>query len=109
MFGRGVYFADTPMKSWQYSKKGRYMLRCNVALGSVRQTYTAWNRIDPNRDLQRGWLPSMVGAKPYNSVEAMPRSKGGVVNVPEFTVYQAERAVPEYLLRLQERREPQLP
>jgi len=36
IFGKGIYFADNPLKSWQYSTTG-YMLVCDVALGRERQ------------------------------------------------------------------------
>ena len=34
MFSKGIYFAGTPLKSWQYSTTG-YMLVCDVALGRL--------------------------------------------------------------------------
>ena len=44
MFGRGIYFADTPLKSLQYTGGTfgcvgggrRYMLVCDVELGNPR-------------------------------------------------------------------------
>merc|ERR1712216_634403 len=32
MFGKGLYFADTPLKSWPYSTVG-FIMVCDVALG----------------------------------------------------------------------------
>merc|ERR1719412_1902660 len=39
MFGRGIYFADTPLKSWQYSSKTGWdwILVCDVILGRQKQ------------------------------------------------------------------------
>merc|ERR1712061_985935 len=103
MFGKGVYFADTPMKSWQYGKHG-YILQCSVELGRVRRVYKAWSGIDPNRDLRPNWVASFMGEQPYNSVQAMTRAQGGAVNLPELTVYQPERALPRYVLKCREER-----
>merc|ERR1712216_313197 len=48
MFGKGVYLAKTPLKSWQYSTRdeyheyrSHYMLVCDVALGSEREMTAA--------------------------------------------------------------------
>ena len=51
MFGRGIYFADTPLKSLQYTGGTfgcvgggrRYMLVCDVELGNQLET-TSVNR-----------------------------------------------------------------
>ena len=56
MFGRGIYFADTPLKSLQYTGGrlgccvgggGRFMLVCDVELGNQLETTSAKARLAP--------------------------------------------------------------
>merc|ERR1719336_1143971 len=41
MFGKGIYFADTPHKSWQYTKSNGLILMNRVELGSTKIKRTA--------------------------------------------------------------------
>merc|ERR1712232_162468 len=52
MFGAGVYFAKTPLKSWQYSlhKGSAYLLVSDVALGLSKPARKGKN-VDPRVDL----------------------------------------------------------
>jgi len=83
MFGRGVYFADTPLKSWQYSTVG-FILVCDVALGCVQEARYA------NR------LTSSLGMG-YDSVVGLPRAQGGSLRIPEWVVYKTSQAIPRLL------------
>eukprot|EP00928_Gymnodinium_smaydae_P057765 TRINITY_DN40989_c0_g1_i1.p1 TRINITY_DN40989_c0_g1~~TRINITY_DN40989_c0_g1_i1.p1 ORF type:complete len:493 (+),score=28.09 TRINITY_DN40989_c0_g1_i1:41-1519(+) len=104
MFGKGIYFADTPLKSWQYSakKKGTLMLLCDVALGNEKKVKHAASRFDPKRDFKPSWLHKMFGQKPFDSVVALPRCEGGAVNVPEYVVYNEAQTMPRYILHCAE-------
>lgn len=144
MFGRGIYFADTPLKSWQYARgkhwnhfsaRGRsvgFLLVCAVALGRPKEMRQASNSLDPkNGDLMpkvpdltwqvkaslglagawafipayRALMPRVLrayGVPDFDSVEAVPRSSGGAVIVPEFVIYNPERALPLYVLEVEQ-------
>lgn len=94
MFGRGIYFADCPLKSWQYTREG-IMLLCDVELGKLMTKTKADSRLDPKRAFQRSWLMRFFCQKNYDSVVAE-----GCVRVPEFVVYHPEQAAPRYVLIL---------
>lgn len=103
MFGKAVYFAASPLKSWQYSaRKGGYMLACDVALGKCKHVRSAAPRFNPARDLQRSGLAYFFGGRSYDSVQAVPHSEGGSVRVTEYAVYHPQRARPRFLLHVQE-------
>lgn len=104
MFGKGVYFAQTPLKCWRYATTNgsRYILVCDVALGSVKISRKAAPEIGPEQGLQRSWLLKLFGAVDFDSLMAPPRQKGGSVNVPEYTLYNQELAIPRYILELRE-------
>ena len=101
MFGKGLYFADTPLKSLQYtgiSWGWRYMLVCEVELGNSKTQRGA--KDDKKEDLERGWLPTVMGQRSFQSVTAATGLGG--VRVPEYVVYDASQAVPKYLLAVSE-------
>ena len=101
MFGKGLYFADTPLKSLQYtgiSWGWRYMLVCEVELGNSKTQRGA--KDVKKEDLERGWLPSVMGQRSFQSVTAATGLGG--VRVPEYVVYDAAQAVPKYLLAVSE-------
>jgi len=97
MFGKGVYFASAPLKSFQYARGDGTILLCEVALGKTMKTYHANNSLEPERDLSRNWFLKALGMQNFDSVTA---SSGplGCVRVPEYVVYKTEQAVPRYLL-----------
>eukprot|EP00928_Gymnodinium_smaydae_P022745 TRINITY_DN189_c0_g5_i1.p1 TRINITY_DN189_c0_g5~~TRINITY_DN189_c0_g5_i1.p1 ORF type:complete len:512 (-),score=36.99 TRINITY_DN189_c0_g5_i1:221-1711(-) len=107
MFGKGIYFADTPLKSWQYSTRtqGNLLLLCDVALGNEKKVKHAVSSFDPKRDFRPGFLQEMLGHSPYNSVVALPRCQGGAVNVPEYVVYTEAQTMPRYILQCKESRD----
>lgn len=101
MFGRGIYFASTPLKSWQYYGWPGAMLVCDVALGASMVKRTAG--CEPQKDLQCGWLGRLMGQRSYDSVTAQDGLLG-CVRVPEFVVYKPEQAVPRFVLLVRQQR-----
>jgi len=109
MFGRGVYFADTPLKSLQYTggklcgcvgDGRRYMLVCDVELGNQLETTSAKSSLKPETDLRRGGVPALLGQRSFDSVAAKPSLLG--LRAPEFVVYKPAQAWPRYLLAVEQ-------
>ena len=105
MFGKGVYFADCPLKSLQYTNKNvvdamgtgrRYMLVCDVELGHTLTKKSAHSNLDPTRDLQPTAVSRALGQKSFDSVSAQPSWFG--LRAPEYIVYKPEQALPRYIL-----------
>lgn len=97
MFGKGIYFADSPLKSLQYAvgESGlRTILLCDVELGRTRLYQSAKKDLKPAKDLQRRWPMRMAGRSDFDSVTAGKSA----VRVPEYVVYQPQQAVPRYVL-----------
>eukprot|EP00747_Dinoflagellata_sp_TGD_P101257 gnl/TRDRNA2_/TRDRNA2_168292_c0_seq2.p1 gnl/TRDRNA2_/TRDRNA2_168292_c0~~gnl/TRDRNA2_/TRDRNA2_168292_c0_seq2.p1 ORF type:complete len:417 (+),score=49.98 gnl/TRDRNA2_/TRDRNA2_168292_c0_seq2:26-1252(+) len=86
MFGRGIYFADVPLKSWQYSNS-QYLLVCDVALGQVKEMRTA----------APGFRPDAC-----DSVVGTSFGQGGSLRLPEYVVYKPQQVLPKYLLRVRQ-------
>merc|ERR1712004_376828 len=89
MFGPGLYFAGTPLKSAEFGKRndsfsGSFlrcaastmkeergqMLLCDVYLGKTRTLRHPAPAFDPLQDLQGGWVQQNIGLGDYNSVYA---------------------------------------
>lgn len=123
MFGRGVYFASTPLKSATFApelslwpalqrlcKGGIWnamtqrdegqMLLCDVYLGRSMTLRSSNNNLDPTVDLQAGWLRKTFGFGDYDSVYA-PGGFFGAVNVDEYVVYKEFQGVPRYLIEFE--------
>ena len=109
MFGRGIYFADTPLKSLQYTggKLGgcvggdrRYMLVCDVELGNQLETTSAKSSLEPETDLRRSGVPALLGQRSFDSVAAKPSLFG--LRAPEFVVYKPAQVRPRYLLAVEQ-------
>lgn len=129
MFGRGVYFADTPLKSAKFAPadvhffehiqrfaqkglgkglhdllKGRrergQMLLCDVYLGTTKTLRSACNNFDPETDLKGGWFRDLTGLGDYNSAYA-PAGWFAALNVPEYIVYQPYQGIPRYLIEFE--------
>jgi hypothetical protein len=106
MFGKGIYFADTPLKSLQYSQPLSWnnmgvMLVCDVALGnSMVKSEADGNLQAGSQRLQRGLLARLFRQKSFDSVTA---SHGwlGAVRVPEYVVYDSAQAMPCYVLTVE--------
>jgi hypothetical protein len=110
MFGRGIYFADCPLKSWQYCshslgnpvpcfRRGGLILMCMVDLGEQRPQAQA----NPSlRGFDRkgfwAWLSSQRGA--YDSVVGVEQEQGGVLRVPEYVVYNPQQARIDYIVEV---------
>ena len=105
MFGKGLYFADCPLKSLQYSSLPlglgffgcgqRYMLLCAVELGTTKVKTTASNHLDPDRDLRPSLLQrALLGRRDFDSVSARPKSWFGFgLRAPEYVVYDARQPI----------------
>jgi hypothetical protein len=106
MFGKGIYFACSPLKSWQYSnrKTSEYMLACDVALGNAKKICEARRTFDPAVELRQPWWRRIVGVKGFDSLVAPCRQDGGAVNVPEYVIFHPDRALPRYVLEVRETR-----
>lgn len=89
MFGRGVYFAGTPQKSWQYCIGARrYMLVCDVALGRTLEKNTS----DSCVEIQRTSFDSVTGlARPH-----------GTLTATEYVIYDTVQVLPIFLLEVTE-------
>lgn len=122
MFGAGIYFAETPLKSANFAPEGSVfpfmrrfvtkgyraamkketgqMLLCDVHLGRCRTLRSSRNKLDPALDLQGGWCRSALGLGDYNSVYA-PGGFFGAVRVSEYVIYTQSQAVPRYLIEFE--------
>jgi len=120
MFGKGIYFAETPLKSAVYTAKeglmsqftgwlfgdklssgGRQMLLCDVYLGRPWQLRLGGRpRLNPEVDLKGGMFSKTFGLGDYNSVCA-PGGLFGAVNVTEHIVYKPHQAIPKYLIEFE--------
>lgn len=89
MFGKSIYFADVPQKSWQYSNN-RYMFVCDVALGLPRTL----NRADTSAE--RSYSDQ------YDSIIGIPSQGPGGLRVTEYAVFRPSQVLPRYLLWLRE-------
>lgn len=120
MFGRGVYFAKTPLKSATFAPENSWwpalervrkdgifsaltrkdegqVLLCDVYLGSQMTLRRSNSDFNPTEDLQAGWLRKSLGFGDYDSV----RAPGGLfcaVNVEEYVVYKEHQGVPQFLI-----------
>ena len=115
MFGKGLYFADCPLKSLQYASlpcwlgggcgcAQRYMLVCAVELGRTKVKTNAKN-LDPDLDLQPSLLRRTLGGQPdnFDSVSARPKRLFGLgLRAPEYVVYRATQALPLFLLQVEQ-------
>lgn len=113
MFGKGIYFADCPLKSWRYcfqskemanalprlTGKGGYILMCWVDLGKKRQEKEAKPELNGyNRRSWMNWLTGHRGA--YDSVQGLTEEEGGALRVPEYIVYDPAQIRLAYLFEV---------
>lgn len=132
MFGRGIYFADTPLKSARFApakkgiqkhlrsfatkgfrqgltdlikdrKENGQMLLCDVYLGKTKTLRSSRNNFDPERDLKGGWFREFTGLGDFDSVYA-PGGWFSAVNVPEYVIYQPLQGIPRYLIEFEYQR-----
>lgn len=102
MFGKGIYFADTPLKSLQYTRSSfwgtRVILACDVVLGNTMVTHKPAKHLQAGSSgFERAWLLQLLGQKSFDSVTA---ASGwfSAVRVPEYVVYNTAQTVPRYVL-----------
>mmetsp|Transcript_17201 Transcript_17201/g.49907 ORF Transcript_17201/g.49907 Transcript_17201/m.49907 type:complete len:337 (-) Transcript_17201:177-1187(-) len=93
MFGKGIYFAKSPLKSWQYARQSRMILLCDVALGRTLRQRTARSQLHAESpELTKG---DWIDARGFDSVTA---PGGSVVRVAEFCIYDRLLALPRYVI-----------
>jgi len=97
MFGKGVYFADTPLKSLQYTQNGDSgtILLCLVELGNTKIQRRANHEAEAS--MKSSCFMGMLGVKSFDSITA-PALPHGSVRVPEYTVFKPSQVLPQYLL-----------
>jgi len=116
MFGRGIYFADSPLKSWQYASheeavpapccgahsccaRGGLIMMCLVDLGEPRVERQANVGLHGyNRASCWACLTCQSGA--YDSVVGLSKEQGGVLRVPEYVVYDPRQARVDYIFEV---------
>lgn len=130
MFGRGVYFADCPLKSatfapdaehlslkrllqdgvtgWVKGKKQKgQLLLCDVYLGNSKTLRRSASKLDPANDLKPSWPLQQLrdlgvpGINDYNSVYVPGGKWLCAVNVSEYVVYEAYQGLPRFLLEFE--------
>mmetsp|Transcript_9585 Transcript_9585/g.28851 ORF Transcript_9585/g.28851 Transcript_9585/m.28851 type:complete len:373 (-) Transcript_9585:237-1355(-) len=113
MFGKGIYFADCPLKSWQYTRdvgdgllgccrRGGLILQCLVDLGEQRQEANANIGLKGyDRNGWWAWLTLQHGA--YDSVVGLDHMHGGALRVPEYVVYNPNNVRVEYIFEVTKR------
>mmetsp|Transcript_6324 Transcript_6324/g.13831 ORF Transcript_6324/g.13831 Transcript_6324/m.13831 type:complete len:249 (+) Transcript_6324:79-825(+) len=120
LFGRGIYFAEDPLKSVRYSKpksksksSGSWplwqalfgprdlhrMLLCDVYLGKQKTCRSGGNKLSPMELRRHPWMRKL-GAKDYDSVRA-PGGIFGAVKVTEHVVYHRFQALPRFLIEFE--------
>jgi len=101
MFGKGIYFADCPLKSFQYtdgktSTDHRGILLLNwVELG--RQNHQKEANSNLTRPPHRSFMQWVKRENKYESVVGDDHHAGGALRVPEYIVYNAEKVEVDYI------------
>merc|ERR1712048_790406 len=93
MFGKGIYFAKTPLKSKQYTGWLGCLVLCEVELGNSKMERAAKKDLNPDVYLGCG---AANGDQTYDSITAKD-GPDGCVRVPEYVIYNPKQAVPRYL------------
>jgi len=103
MFGKGIYFADCPLKSWQYTGMMSGMLQlqtgiillCWVELG--RRSHQKAARSSFTRPPRRSFLEWIRQEERYTSVVGDDKDAGGALRVPEYVVYDIAKVQVDYI------------
>jgi len=109
MFGKGVYFADCPLKSWRYcfsSKQlgdilpkatgiGGLVFICWVDLGTQKEQKKAAPSLTEYKKTWWGWFQGY--ADKYDSVVGLTKEDGGALLVPEYVHVFNLRSVDKFL------------
>jgi len=113
MFGKGIYFADCPLKSWRYcfptkqlsktlpsaTGRGGCIIMSWVELGKIREERSARTDLDGSR--KRGWRGWFSGDRhAYDSVRGVETEAGGSVRVPEYVIYNPKQARVAYIFEV---------
>eukprot|EP00927_Polykrikos_kofoidii_P015817 TRINITY_DN17083_c0_g1_i1.p1 TRINITY_DN17083_c0_g1~~TRINITY_DN17083_c0_g1_i1.p1 ORF type:complete len:394 (-),score=42.92 TRINITY_DN17083_c0_g1_i1:60-1241(-) len=103
MFGKGIYFADCPLKSWQYTDgisglRSGVMLCCWVELGRTSPQGGAWPslRAPPARSFW-DWI---TGESEFQSVTGLTQEEGGSLRVPEYIIYDPAHVEVDYIFEV---------
>jgi len=100
MFGKGIYFADCPLKSWGYTdgkmlKCNGLILMCWVELG--RESHQKKERTGLTRPPHRSFIEWVRGKERYSSVVGDDKETGGALRVPEYIVYDPAKVRVDYI------------
>jgi len=102
MFGRGIYFADCPLKSWWYTDSRAWrpgvILYCWVELGNAKHAKGALPAL--SQPPSRSFWEWIRGTRRYDSVVGDDQSVGGALRVPEYIVYNPARVEVDYILEV---------
>mmetsp|Transcript_26578 Transcript_26578/g.61032 ORF Transcript_26578/g.61032 Transcript_26578/m.61032 type:complete len:455 (-) Transcript_26578:49-1413(-) len=116
MFGKGIYFADCPLKCWRYCFASKSLSRALpratgrggmiflnwVELGKIRDERVARTELTGyDRGNWRGWL--MGDRYAYDSVRAVEEEQGGSVRVPEYVIYNPKQAQISHIFEVRQR------
>lgn len=123
MFGTGIYFADCPLKSWQYCgvianmisayvpcklcRRHGFMFMCWVELG--RSYHAKDARPNQSRAPRRGPLDWLRGKRKYDSITGDTEDEGGALRVPEYIIYDPAKVEVDYLFEVTTTRKPPTP
>jgi len=103
MFGKGLYFADCPLKSWQYTDghmrlRNGVILMCWVELGRPSHQKAARNNL--TRPPRRSFMQWVRGEAKYTSVVGDTHDAGGALRVPEYIVYEPTKVQVDYVFEV---------
>jgi len=104
MFGRGVYFADCPLKSFQYTDGGGQrnttgtILVCWVELGRPSEHTAAKTSL--KRPPHRTFMQFLKRQERFGSVVGTDQAHGGSLRVPEYIVYDTKKVEVDYILEV---------
>mmetsp|Transcript_80951 Transcript_80951/g.237983 ORF Transcript_80951/g.237983 Transcript_80951/m.237983 type:complete len:392 (-) Transcript_80951:132-1307(-) len=104
MFGKGIYFAACPSKSWQYTdgmmnfRKG-LILMCWVELGRASHQKSACNNL--TRPPRRSFMQWLKSEERYTSVVGDDKDAGGALRVPEFVIYDTDKVQVDYICEVE--------
>jgi hypothetical protein len=112
MFGKGIYFADCPLKSWRYCFPTQALsdmwpgliLMCWVTLGKERRQQNADHGLTGYRE-KRGFSKFVAWARgsndvAYDSIVGETEEVGGALRVPEYVIYTKDRARVDYIFEV---------
>eukprot|EP00927_Polykrikos_kofoidii_P060495 TRINITY_DN55458_c0_g1_i1.p1 TRINITY_DN55458_c0_g1~~TRINITY_DN55458_c0_g1_i1.p1 ORF type:complete len:451 (+),score=69.65 TRINITY_DN55458_c0_g1_i1:81-1433(+) len=113
MFGKGIYYADCPLKSWRYcfptklmsevmprlTGHGGLIFMCSVSLGKVREEKAAAPHLVGYRKTLLAWFRGNRDA--YDSVVGLTEESGGALRVPEYVIFKTNQVQLAYLFEVE--------